>query len=240
MIAFFNDTAQDYAEKDALLSFLITVYRRDSPGRLLSGFFIILFRPAIAALYRLARKRDARLDEEEFIQEVCTLLLEIIATVPLRPQKVAMQIVGPLRNRIRSLLNRELGRVRLTTFSSTAGDGDNEDGWEGDYGDDVPSSSHGRITFPPRKERRGQKGQDEEGDTGEWQRYDLTGAESFLTGLVAAGVIHAEDRDLIHKTVIEGRPLKDLTANPREYQRLKKRRQRTLAVIRKYLRNMTK
>ncbi|HNY72674.1 MAG TPA: hypothetical protein PLU95_06535 [Syntrophales bacterium] len=269
LIAFFNDVEKEYAEKDALLSFLITVYRRDGPGRLLSGLFIILFRPAIASLYRLARKSNFRLDEEDFIQDVCTLLLEIIATAPVRPQKVAMQIVGPLRNRVRSLLNREIAGGRLTTFGSATLDGDNpmpighgnhkgdveiektwdiaaapdgnhDDVWDGNYGDEMPSSYPGRMTVLPQGEQGEQGDQGEENATGEWRRYDLTDAESFLTGLVAMGVIGAEDREIIYETVIKERPFKDLATDPKEYQRLKKRRQRCLAAIRKYLRNIPK
>ena len=258
LIAFFNDVEQEYAEKDALLSFLITAYRRDGPGRILSGFFIILFRPAIAALYRLARKRDSRLNEEEFIQEVCALLLEIIATAPIRPRKVAMQIVGPLRNRVRSLMNRELGRDRRETSWFEAGvwqgngedeeawgivialDGNHDDVWEGDYGDDLPSFLPGRMPAFPHEVQREQGGQGEEDATGEWRKYDLANAGDFLDNLVAAGVIRAEDREIIYETVIRERPLKDLATDPREYQRLKKRRQRSLAAIREYLRNSPK
>jgi len=53
-------------------------------------------------------------------------------------------------------------------------------------------------------------------------------------------VIRAEDREIIYETVIRERPLKDLATDPREYQRLKKRRQRSLAAIREYLRNSPK
>jgi hypothetical protein len=248
LIAFFNDVEQEYAEKDEILSFLITAYRRDGPGRLLSGFFIILFRPAIAALYRLARKRDSRLDEEEFIQEVCSLLLEIIATAPVRPQKVAMQIVGPLRNRVRSLLNRELGQDRLGTTLYEVGvwQGNDENvrdvaaALDGNHNDGLSVSFPGRTPTLPHEEHAEQGGQGEEGAAGEWRRFDLADAGAFLNDLVAAGVIHAEDRDLIQKTVIEDRPLKDLATDPKEYQRLKKRRQRSLAAIREHLRNSSK
>ena len=293
LISFFNDVEQEYAEKDALLSFLITAYRRDGPGRILSGFFIILFRPAIAALYRLARKRNARFDEEEFIQEVCTLLLEIIATAPVRPPKVAMQIVGPLRNQVRSLVNRELGRERRETSWYESGDsenptpmgpgdyagngeveevwegtamgegeetrkgksiwkgteagavaaslgGDHDDVWEIDNGVDLAVSLSGKTPALPHEEHGEQGSQDEENATGEWRRYDLADAGDFLDNLVAAGVIRAGDRAVIYETVIKGRPLKDLATDPREYQRLKKRRQRNLAAIREYLRNSPK
>jgi len=269
LIAFFNDVEQEYAEKDALLSFLITAYRRDGPGRLLSGFFIILFRPAIAALYCLARKRDSRLDEEEFIQEVCALLLEIIATAPIRPRKVAMQIVGPLRNRARSIMNRELAQDRRETSWYESGDsenpmptspgdytgngeveeaweiaaylgGDHDNVWEVDNDVDLVASFSGRTPALPHQEHGEQGEQGEENATGEWRRYDLADAGAFLDSLVASGVIHAGDREVIYETVIRGRSLKDLATDPKEYQRLKKRRQRSLAAIREYLRNRSK
>jgi len=247
LIAFFNDVEQEYAEKDALLSFLITAYRRDGPGRLLSGFFIILFRPAIAALYRLARKRDSRFDEEEFIQEVCALLLEIIAMAPIRPRKVAMQIVGPLRNRARSLMNRELAQDRLETSWYDAGvwqgNGDDDEvrdvaaAQDGNHNDDLSVSFPGRMTALPQGEYGELGGEGEEDATGEWRRYNLADVGAFLDNLVAAGVICAEDREVIYETVIRERPFKDLATDPKEYQRLKKRRQRSLAAIREYLRN---
>jgi hypothetical protein len=207
LIAFFNDTTQDYAEKDEILSYLINAYQRGESGRALSGFFIILFRPAIASLYRLARKRDSRLDEAEFIQEVCALLLGIIATVELRPRKVAMQIVGPLRNGVRDRMNRNLARDRMETARSAGGDAE--------------AVAHRIEPFAE-------------------TAYDIPDAEAFLAGLVREGIINAGDRGLIYETVIKERPLKDLTADPTEYQRLKKRRQRALLAIREHLRNSSK
>ncbi|MFH1079136.1 MAG: hypothetical protein V1766_02560 [Pseudomonadota bacterium] len=209
LIAFFNDTMQGYAEKDEILSFLIAAYRWGGPARSLSGFFIILFRPAIAAIYRLARKRDSRLDEDDFIQEVCAKLLEIIATVALRPSKVAMQIVGPLRNRMRDRMNRKSARDRLETA------------WPSDREADARTAD------------------------GKWDPFgaaedDIPDAEALLAGLVEEGIIRVKDRDLIIETVIRQRPLKDLTADPTEYQRLKKRRQRALTAMREHLRNSSK
>jgi hypothetical protein len=229
LIAFFNDTTQDYAEKDEILSFLITAYQRGGPGRLLSGFFIILFRPAIASLYRLARKRDSRLDEAEFIQEVCAFLLEIIATVQVQPQKVATQIVGPLRNRVRDRMNRKLAHNRMET--SWHGDREGQESEAADSAHDYGLPA----TFPaediPRKEQ---------GEAGDWQAYSLPDAEVLLAGLVREGIINAGDRGLIYETVMKERPLKDLTTDPTEYQRLKKRRQRALLAIREHLRNSSK
>lgn len=228
LIAFFNDVEQGYAEKDEILSVLINTYQRGESGRALSGFFIILFRPAIAAIYRLARKRDSRLDEDDFIQEVCATLLEIIATMQVQPRKVAMQIVGPLRNTMRDRMNRRLAQNRLETawhgnrqIEGSAADSAHE------YG--LPASFPAGDLFPQDQDK-----------SGAWQAYDLPDAEALLAGLVEEGVIRAEDRDIIYETVIRQRPLKDLTADPTEYQRLKKRRQRALTAMREHLRNSSK
>lgn len=229
LIAFFNDTTQAYAEKDEILSFLINAYQRGEPGRLLSGFFIILFRPAIASLYRLARKRDHCLDEADFIQEVCANLLEIIATVQVQSRKVAMQIVGPLKNTMRDRMNRRLAHNRMETSWHGDREGQESEAADSAHEHGLPASFPAGDLFPQDQDR-----------SGAWQAYDLPDAEALLAGLVEEGVIRTEDRDLIIETVIKERPLKDLTTDPTEYERLKKRRQRALAAIREHLRNSSK
>jgi len=145
-----------------------------------------------------------------------------------------MQIVGPLRNRVRSLVNRKLGLERRETYWHAAGEGEGNAVPDGDYDYELPTSDKDEIPVLPLGE------QGEQRDSGEWRRYDLADAGDFLDNLVAAGVIRAEDRKIIYETVIRERPLKDLATDPREYQRLKKRRQRSLAAIREYLRNSPK
>lgn len=62
-------------------------------------------------------------------------------------------------------------------------------------------------------------------------------AEAFLESLVAGGVITKEDRDLITATAMGDIRIKNITQNRQDYERLKKRRQRIFAQIRKYLLN---
>ena len=64
--------------------------------------------------------------------------------------------------------------------------------------------------------------------------YEIPDAEVFLDRLVRSGVIGDADREMLIATVLEGRLLKDIVPDAREYQRLRKRRQRILLVIRKH------
>jgi hypothetical protein len=62
-------------------------------------------------------------------------------------------------------------------------------------------------------------------------------ADTFLESLVDGGVITKEDRDLITATAMGDIRIKNITQNRQDYERLKKRRQRIFAQIRKYLLN---
>ena len=65
-------------------------------------------------------------------------------------------------------------------------------------------------------------------------------ADVFLGSLVAGGVITHTDKDLITTTALRDTPVKTLCKNRRDYERLKKRRQRVFAQIRQYLQNVMK
>jgi len=62
-------------------------------------------------------------------------------------------------------------------------------------------------------------------------------ADAFLDHLVECCVITENDRDLITMTALHDNPLKTFCYNRRDYERLKKRRQRVFAQIRQYLQN---
>jgi len=59
---------------------------------------------------------------------------------------------------------------------------------------------------------------------------------ALLDDLVRSRVITKADKKMIIATVIEGKSLKDIS-HPKHYDRLKKRRQRTLLAIKEYLAN---
>jgi len=65
-------------------------------------------------------------------------------------------------------------------------------------------------------------------------------ADAFLASLVAGGVITQSDRDLITMTALRDKPVKTLCKTRQDYERLKKRRQRVFAQIRRYLQNAMK
>lgn len=113
LIAFFHAPNAEYLAKDQILSFLVDACRgegRASPTALL---FLALFRPAIAAIYKLTRKRWREIEDREFLQEICLSLLEILRESRLSPQRVASQVVGRLKNRIRGLVNQRLRQARF-------------------------------------------------------------------------------------------------------------------------------
>lgn len=62
-------------------------------------------------------------------------------------------------------------------------------------------------------------------------------ADAFLDRLITLGLITAEDKELITATTIRDIQIKNLSHNRQDYERLKKRRQRIFAQIRKYLLN---
>lgn len=222
LILFFHDERQDYQPKDQILFHLAALYRRSRQYHLLASFFIALFTPAIASLYRLARKRCHQLDDEDFIQEVCASLLQIIKGKAIAPHKVAAQIIGQLKNSTRDLIDNKLERDRREISGGmnerdphVLDDGEPDDNHSPALaGNDEPSE-----IFPQGYGKHG---------------YDIPDAEVFLDRLVRSGVIEDADREMLIATVLEGRLLKDIVSDTREYQRLRKRRQRILLVIRKH------
>ena len=205
LISFFHDAGnKEYGLKDAILSFLIAVYQRgDKYGRL-APFFIALFTNAIASVYSMSRKMNNRLDDEEFFQDVCVILLSIIREATIAPHKVAMQITDKLKNATWRLVNGNITRSRLevpadvTSIISLAGSNDDVD-----------------------------------------REPDIPDAYTLLAELVQRRVITKADKKVIIATVIEGKSLKDLS-DPKHYEGIKKRRQRTILAIKQYLANKLK
>ncbi len=220
LISFFHDRSRDYKPKDAILFFLFSAYQQDRRYLLLAPLFIALFAPAIIAIYRLARKRDPSLDEEELIQEVCANLLETIKETKFTPVKVAAQIVGRLKNKTRRLINESSKKDRREGFTAI------EDILNPDEICDPLENMDDHETSVRQE------------DSGE--RFDIPDAEAFLGRLLWEGVINEKDKMILTATIIEGRPLRDISSSPSEYQRLKKRRQRALLAIRKAKLNLHK
>jgi len=144
LIAFFHASNGEYLTKDRILAFLADACRgedQDSPTALL---FLAMFRPAIAAIYKLTRKRWREIDDRDFLQEIGLGLQEILRESRLSPQRMAAQIVGRLKNRIRWLVNQRLRQTRLEVA-----DGREErrsaDSLDADWARSWPSLAHPRT-----------------------------------------------------------------------------------------------
>jgi hypothetical protein len=211
LISFFHDEAQDLDTKDSLLFDLVMLYRRGSSCRDLAPFFIALFTPTLASIYGHGKRKCPGIDRADLIQDICLHLIQVIGEIEITPYKVAGRIVGALRNRIRTLLNR---RLREEIFEVFAGGSDEF----GDMRTDVIND-------------------DREPGDGETDKPDLT---AVMDHLVRIRQITIADRKMITATLIGDKSLKEIAPTPAEYERLKKRRQRTLQTIKKYLANHLK
>jgi hypothetical protein len=205
LISFFHDSGnKEYDLKDSILSYLIAAYHRGDKYGCLAPFFIALFTNAIASVYSMSRKMNNRLDDEEFFQDVCVILLSIIREATIAPHKVAMQITDKLKNETWRLVNRNRtqSRIEVTadidSFASLAG------------GNEAADSEP-----------------------------DIPDAYTLLAELVQRRVITKADKKVIIATVIEGKSLRDVS-DPKHYEGIKKRRQRTILAIKQYLANKLK
>jgi len=199
LIAFIHDQAADLDRKDAILFDLITRYRNDDRHRNIAPLFIVLFTPALASIYTSARRRCPAIDREDFIQDLCLFLIQIIRESAITPYKVAGRIVGELRNRIRGLLN----LIPDEEFVALKGDG--TDAFESEH----PYAGGDNDEAEDRIERI---------------REEIT---SFLDRLIRAGKITKKDMRILMETLTGGKSLKDI-ASPRDYERLKHRRRQVM------------
>jgi len=217
---------------------------RDSPTVLL---FLALFRPAIAAIYKLTRKRWREIDDRDFIQEIGLGLLEILREGRFSSQRVAAQIVGRLKNRIRGLVNQRLKQTRFEVADGREEWHPSDPevlGWENSRpGWADPSHWHPWHwgNGPPADEPDDPVGQParpgECGTADGWDEdgFQITDAETFLGALLRKGVITEGDRQVLTATIIEGRCLKAMTMEREHYHRDRQRRRRLLLAIRAYL-----
>ena len=172
----------------------------------LGPFFIALFTPALISIYTHGKKKCPGIDQEVLLQEICLQLIRVIQETDIVPYKVAGRIVGTLRNRVRALLNKHL-REECSGLALDLGDG-----FEAIRSDAA--------------------GPDERLMEGEQETPDVI---AILDRLVCTGKITGEDKKMIIATFVEGKSLNVITTSSTEYERLKKRRQRSLRTIKNYL-----
>ena len=108
LIRFFHDETQDMDQKDAILFDLIVIYRRAGANDALTPFFIAMFTPALSRLCAHGKRKCPGIEQEELIQEIGIVLIQILRDGEIKPLKVAGQVIGKVKNRLRSYLNQWL------------------------------------------------------------------------------------------------------------------------------------
>ena len=206
LLLFFHDETQDLDRKDAILFELFTLYRIGSRYLDLAPFFIVLFTPALVSIYAHGKRKCPGIDQEDLLQEICLQLIQVIQEIEIVPYKVAARIVGALRNRVRALLNRRL-REEFSGLAVDLGDG-----FEA-----IRSDAAGPDEELVKIER------------------DMPDMIAILDHLVRIRRITGEDKKMIIATFVEGKSLNVIATSSTEYERLKKRRQRSIQTIKSYL-----
>ena len=112
LIAFFHDREADFGEKDIILHDLIGRYRQGGQYEALAAFFLVLFTPAIASLNARGKRFYSEIGDEDLIQEICAAFLQTIRTAEIGPYKVAAQIIGRMKNNVRSVIRRRFREMR--------------------------------------------------------------------------------------------------------------------------------
>ncbi len=210
VISFLHDRKRGYRLKDRILWRLIRSHQQGDHDKKLGVVFLAIFAPAILSIYKHGRKRCPLFGDEDLLQEICALLLRMLRETKILSNKVAVRIVGQLRNDVRDLLDeKSLDREWLHTdvlnlFGADA------DAW---------------------------KSQTPADEIGIGALMDLLGvadARGLLDLLARRRVIDWEGKRIIEATLVGGKTLKEIS-QPVEYERLKYHRANTLKAIRDYL-----
>lgn len=210
VIAFLHDRKRGYRMKDRILWRLIRCHQQGDQGKKLGVVFLAVFAPAILSIYKHGRKRCPFFGDEDLLQEICTLLLRMLSETKILSDKVAVRIVGQLRNDVRDLLDeRSLNREWLHTDVLDL------------FGTDADTRESQTLT-------------DESGIGALMDLLGVADARDLLDLLARRRVIDWEGKRIIEATLIGGKTLKEIS-RPEEYERLKYHRANTLKAIRDYL-----
>jgi hypothetical protein len=210
VITFLHDRKRGYRLKDRILWWLIRCHQQGDQGKKLGVVFLAIFTPAILNIYKHGRKRCPFFGDEDLLQEICTLLLRMLRETKILSDKVAIRIVGQLRNDVRDLLDEKSREREWRPTDVPDLFGADADAWE--------SQTHA-----------------DESDIGAlMDLLDVADARGLLDLLARRRVIEWEGKRIIEATLIGGKTLKEI-ALPEEYERLKYHRANTLKAIRDYL-----
>lgn len=210
VIAFLHDRKRGYRMKDRILWRLVRYYRLDSEGKRLGIVFLAVFAPAILNIHKHGRKRCPFFGDEDLLQEICTLLLRLLQEMKITSSKVAVGIVGQLRNEVRGLLDEKSQEREWPHAGVLDLFGVDPDQWENQAPTD--EDSLGMLL----------------------DLLDVADARDLLDLLARRRVIDWEGKRIIEATLIGGKTLKEI-ARPVEYERLKYHRANTVKAIRDYL-----
>ena len=137
LIRFFHDKTQDMDQQDAILFDLIAIYRRAGASEALTPFFIAMFAPSLSLMCDHGRRKCLGIEKEHLIQEIVIALIQILRNGEIKPFKVAGQVIGKVRNRLRSYLNQ---RLKADPFPGTVTE--LTDYAQEETGDDAPDISN--------------------------------------------------------------------------------------------------
>ena len=137
LIRFFHDKTQDMDQKDAILFDLIAIYRRAGANDALTPFFIAMFTPSLSRMCDHGRRKCPGIEKEHLIQEIVIALIQILRDGEIKPFKVTGQVIGKVKNRLRSYLNQ---RLKADPFPGTVTE--LTDYAQEETGDDAPDISN--------------------------------------------------------------------------------------------------
>lgn len=210
VVAFFHEKKRAYRMKDRILWRLIQYYRQGGDCERLGAVFLAAFAPAIVNLCNHGRKQCPHFGDDDLFQEVCTMFLRILREMKIASDKVAIRIVGRLRNEVQAMLDEKFRDSKRMPTNVIDLIGSHPDALESESPDDFMEIM---------------KTMDILGVSDAWDLLDL---------LARRRVIDWEEKRIIEATLIEGKTLKSLS-QPGEYERLKSRRKNALKAIRVYL-----
>ncbi len=217
LIAFLHDQTRGYRRKDRIYWRLIQIYKRGGEYACLASFFLEAFTPAVGPLYQRKIKQFPAYGRDDLSQDIGMALLRIIREKKITSEKVASQISGELRNQVNKMVKDRIDEPAIVH----GGDGALAlIPSTGDEGDSTADAMMRLIKI--------------------LDILDVQDAGGLLDHLVQVRVIAKEDRKLISRTFVEGKQLKEVVTRPEDYERLKKRRERAMKAVRRYLLNMLK
>jgi hypothetical protein len=210
VVAFLHKKKRAYRQKDRILWRMIQYYRRGGDCERLGAVFLAAFAPAIVNLCNHGRKQCPHFGDDDLFQEVCMMFLRILREMKIVSDKVAIRIVGRLRNDVQAMLDEKCHDSKWMPTDVIDFFGSHPDVLESESPDDFTEIMKTMDLL------------------------EVSDARSLLDLLARRRVIDWEEKRILEATLIEGKTLKDVS-QPGKYEQLKSRRKNALKAIRVYL-----